>query len=294
MVSPSSKSPRHAAVGIVYPSSSAPEERVALGVARLEEWGLKPRFFRPAGPAEDFLASADATRAAALQAALDDETVSLIWAARGGYGSVRLLPLLQLPVRRHPAILLGFSDVSLLLAEAAQRHGWAAVHGPNVSTLPRLDGNSLGALRHFLESETFLPIAGLRCVRPGRVRGPLLPMNLTMLLSVVGTPFEVDLEGAILVLEDTGEAPYRLDRMLQQLGYLARSRCLAGLVIGDLAGFGEHPEIRRTIAALATRLEIPCCTGAPVGHGPANWPLPVGSPGTLDSVVGRLDPDPIT
>lgn len=294
MVLRSPKSPRHLTAGIVYPSSSAPEEKVLLGAGRLEAWGLLPRFFPPSGPAEDFLAASDELRAAALQEALDDETLSLIWAARGGYGVVRLLPKLRLGGHRKLPVLMGFSDISLLLAHAAQEHGWPAVHGPNITTLASLDADSLVALRHFLNGYSFLPLANLRCVRPGRVNGPLLPMNLTILLSVVSTPFEVDLEGAILVIEDTGEPPYRVDRMLQQLGLLPGASRLAGLVVGDLAGSGGHPIIEATIAQLAERLDIPCCVGAPVGHGPLNWPLPVGRPGLLDAAAGRLEPAPFT
>ena len=114
-----------------------------------------------------------------------------------------------------------------------------------------------------------------------------------MLLSVVGTPYEVDLSGAILVLEDTGEPPYRLDRMLQQLRHLQGSSQLAGLVLGDLAGNSNHPLLQATIASLAESLNVPCCAAAPVGHGQTNWPLPVGLSATLDGAAGSLSVDPL-
>jgi len=284
--------PPNASLGIIYPSSPATEERVQSGIALLTKWGYRPKLFRPAGEAEDFLAAADEHRAAAVQRAFDDDTFPLVWAARGGYGVVRLLAMLDFASPTHPPLLLGFSDLSLLLANAAQRFGWPAVHGPNVTTLTTLDEGSRRALRHFLSTGSFLPLEGLTCLSPGRVTGPLLPMNLTLLLSAVGTPFEVDLTGAILLLEEVGEAPYRLDRMFQQLSMLRGASDLAGLVIGDLAGNEDNATVQATVERMASRLRIPCSSGAPVGHGSTNWPIPAGTRATLDTAAGRLTPEP--
>jgi muramoyltetrapeptide carboxypeptidase len=280
--------PANAPLGIIYPSSPATEERVRSGLSLIGNWGYSPRLFQPAGSPTEFLAAEDAYRGAAVQQALDDESLPLIWAARGGYGVARLLPILDFSSRQVPPVLVGFSDISLLLAHSAQHYGWPGVHGPNVTTLANLDDASLGALRHFLATGTFLPLLGLTTVRPGQVSGPLLPMNLTLLLSVVGTSFEVDLSGTILLLEEVGEPPYRIDRMLQQLGGLRGVRNLAGLVVGDLAGRGDNPAVQEAVERLAAILEVPCCTGASVGHGKSNWPLPVRARATLEATAGSL------
>ncbi len=278
----------NAPLGIIYPSSSATEERVQAGVALLGSWGYAPRLFRPAGSANEYLAAEDGLRAAAVQQAMDDESLPVVWAARGGYGVVRLLPLLNYSSREKPPVLMGFSDISLLLAHSAQRFGWPAVHAPNVATLTSLDDGSRRALRHYLTTGGFLPLEGLTMVRQGAAKGPLLPMNLTLLLSVVGTPYEVDLTGKIMVLEEVSEPPYRIDRMLQQLALMPGARQLSGLVLGDLAGSGDNPAIQETVERLAAILNVPCCTGARVGHGISNWPLPVRASATLDTAAGSL------
>jgi muramoyltetrapeptide carboxypeptidase len=280
--------PANAPVGIIYPSSPATAERVQSGLSIIANWGYSPRLFHPLGSPADFLAADDVHRGAAVQRAIGDASLPLVWAARGGYGVVRLLPLLDFSARKKPPVLMGFSDISLLLDHAAHRFGWPAVHCPNVTTLTTLDEDSRNALRHFLATGSFCPLEGLTPVRSGLVSGPLVPMNLTLLLSVVGTPFEVNLDGTILLLEEVGEPPYRVDRMLQQLGLLPSARNLRGVVLGDLADTGTNPVVRETVERLAATLDVPCCTGASVGHGASNWPLPVRARATLDATAGSL------
>ncbi len=277
-----------AAVAVVAPASAPPPGPLAEGLQRLREWGLQPRW---CGPEEgrEFLAAPDPERRRALEAALADPEVEAVWAARGGYGVVRILEEIAFPVDRpHPPLLLGFSDISLLLAWASGHHGWPACHAPNVTTLPRLDDPSREALQRLLFEGRWTGLEGLKTLRGGRARGTLLPMNLAMLCSVAGTPLQPRLRDAILVLEDTGEAPYRVDRMLHHLARLPDFDRLAGLVVGDLAGALESPTVRETLATLAARAAVPCCFGAPVGHGRANVPLPVGLPVLLDADEGTL------
>ncbi len=280
---------RNSTIGVVYPASRPPEEKLQRGLSILEEWGYQVRDFKPVAAAQDYLAAPDIERATALMRAIADEEVDLLWAARGGYGVIRVLPQLTIPGRRQPPPMVGFSDVSLLLAHLSQKSNWPAIHGPNVTTLAKLDVASQTALKQFLANGTFSPMAGLCTLVPGEATGRVLPMNLTLLMSVVGTPYAPDLAGAILVLEDTGEPAYRIDRMLQQLRLLPEARGIAGLVVGELAGHQERPLIRALLVQLARELSVPCCSGAPIGHGAANQPLPVGARAHLDGGLGVLE-----
>jgi muramoyltetrapeptide carboxypeptidase len=280
---------RRSVIGVVYPSSRPPEEKLQRGLSILEEWGYQIRDFRPTSAADDYLAAPDAERATALMRALADEEVALLWAARGGYGVIRLLARMTIPGRLRRPPMVGFSDVSLLLAHLAQKSNWPAIHGPNVTTLATLDVASQAAVKRFLTKGTFGPLRGLRTLVPGEATGRLLPINLTLLLSVAGTPHLPDLSGAILVLEDTGEPAYRVDRLLQQLRLLPESHHMAGLVVGDMAGHQERPLIRNLLVELAKELNVPCCSGAPVGHGAANQPLPVGALAHLNGGLGVLE-----
>ena len=191
-----------------------------------------------------------------------------------------------------PKLLVGFSDVTALHA-VLNRGGVATVHGPVVTQLGRAPDD---ALRH-LEALLFeapahpgawgvpAPGAGLvaeRTVRPGRVSGPLLGGTLTILAHLAGTPYAPQLDGAILLLEDVGEKPYRIDRCLTQLALSGALAGVAGVVIGrftacDDGGLLAADVVRETIQALG----VPAVEGLPVGHEDANFAVPLGAQATL-------------
>lgn len=286
---PMSAIPRNGLIGIIYPSSRPPEERVQRGLSIIEDWGYRTREFKPGSAAEDYLAAPDEERTLAVMKAMADDEVDALWAVRGGYGAIRVLPGLTVPPRKDPVPLIGFSDVSLLLTHMAQRANWPAIHGPNVTTLSRLDIASEQAMQRVLAKGTFPDMTGMRTLVAGRAEGRLLVMNLTVLASVLGTPYEPDLGGVVLALEDTGEPAYRIDRLLQQLNWTKGTARLAGLVVGDLSSHEERPLIRELLVRFAASRRIPCCSGAPISHGAHNWPLPMNARVRLDSVLGHLE-----
>ena len=281
-------------VAVVAPASRPDPARLEAGLDRLRAWKLVPRPIGLGHPPHRYLAATDEQRLTALAQALADPEVRAVWAARGGYGTVRLAARGPgFPARSQPPVVVGFSDISLLLALAADQAGWPALHAPNVTTLADLDLRSLETLREFLFVGRRPAIHGLTAVHPGAARGRLVVFNLSILCSVLGTPLAPRLDHAILVLEDCAEAAYRLDRLLMQLSLSPAFSRVAGLALGDLDEAGNNPRLRQTLEEVARKAAIPCCTGVPVGHRGPNWPLPYGASARLDAQAGTLEIDPL-
>jgi muramoyltetrapeptide carboxypeptidase len=216
--------------------------------------------------------------------------------ARGGYGLARILPFLDPAwLRARPIPIVGFSDGTTLLAYAA-RAGVVSVHGPVVTQLGSLPPEDhAGLIRLLEEPNPGLLLSDLEAVVPGRVRGRLMGGNLEVLSRLVGTPFLPDLGGAVLFIEDLGERPYRVDRLLTHLDLAGLFSAVEGVVVGDFSGCVE-PEATRAQSPTAAeviedrlgRLAIPVVTGARVGHGSRNVALPYGAMVELDARFGTL------
>ncbi len=234
----------------------------------------------------DYLAGSDARRADELLAALAEQPAAL-WMVRGGYGAVRTLETLgERLAASPPAPLWGFSDGTALLA-AWDRLGWPAWHGPPLSQFSRLDTTSLARVRAAWHAGHVAPLEGLRPLAPGRATGALAGGNLCVVSSLVGTPFAADLRGRIVVLEDTGEPVYKIDRLFTQLRLSGGLEEAAGLVLGGFTAVSDDQRvlIDAFFADLAPRLGIPVAAGAPVTHDSANAPLPFGRGSHLRGVL---------
>jgi len=288
-------------VGVIAPAGALDEERLRAGVKVLEGWGLRVRLGRAILDRQAYLAGVDEARRADLQRMIDDPEVRAILCARGGYGSQRIVPLLDLgALARQPKPIVGYSDATALLT-AAVAAGVVAVHGPMVADdLARgLSPRSETRLRAVLTDATYLWEAEVpETIRPGRATGRLLGGCLSVLASTLGTPHAPATEGAILFLEDVGERPYRLDRLITQLRQAGKFEHVAGVVFGTMAacppvdGVGPLEVIRASFA----EAPYPVGFGLPAGHGPDgaggegcdNLALPLGVPVTLDMERGRL------
>ena len=282
-------------VRIVAPSSPFGREDFDRGVLRLRERyrvSYDERLFEAHG----FLAGDDARRLAELRAALDDESVDAIVAARGGYGATRLLPELELErVRDANKLLVGFSDVTALHAVWA-RAGLRSIHGPMVAALGRAEPSWVERWIAAVEGAPFAAMTGLEILAEGArgdaVEGPLVGGNLAVLAALVGTPFAPPLEGAILFLEDVGEAPYRVDRMLttlRQAGWMDR---VAGVALGFFTDCHPRPDGRTVTDVLRDRLsdlDVPVVAGLGAGHEPDNQEIPLGARARLDAARGTLE-----
>jgi muramoyltetrapeptide carboxypeptidase len=237
-----------------------------------------------------YLAGSDERRLAELASALADPGARAVFCARGGYGMTRLLPALEgIPLPAKPVI--GFSDITAL-HQVLQRQRLVSIHGPVLTQLPRLEPPAHERLIELLESTApAADLTGLETYVDGTAEGPLLGGNLSVLTRLLGTPFLAPLEGAILLLEDVGERPYRLDRMWTHLALAGAFRQVRGIVLGEFIGCEEKEadfssaEVLRDLAA-ATGL--PCAAGFPIGHGARNQPLPLGVRVRLDAGSRRL------
>ena len=271
-------------------ASSALDDSDALaeGAALLERWGL--RVEQPFAPGRrwGYLAGEDHQRRADLA-----EPAPLLACVRGGWGAARLLER-DLPLSE--GWLLGFSDVtSLLWARQAKGIG-GGIHGPLVTSLASEPDWSRQRLRDLLFGEPLPPLQG-EPWRGGVAEGPLLVANLTVATHLLGTPFLPPLAGAVLVLEDVGEAPYRIERLLTHWRLCGALQQLAGLGFGSFAGCedpaaGESPgrrfSLEQVLRERSADLGIPVVGALPVGHDPGNAALPLGCRARLDGASGLL------
>ena len=265
--------------------------RLAAGISVLEGWGLEVKRPPLVGRSWGYLAGRDQERRGDLEAAAR-RGADLLACMRGGWGAARLLEQpLALPCRW----LLGFSDVtSLLWAQLAQGQG-GAIHGPLLTTLGAEPAWSQERLRAVLFGETLAPLQGEGWVG-GSAKGPLLAANLTVATHLLGTPHLPDLRGAILVLEDVGEAPYRIERMLTHWRLCGALQQLGGIGLGAFSDCDGNSEaassdcfsLEQVLRERTADLGMPVVAGLPVGHVAGNAALPLGAMAELDGDSGQL------
>jgi muramoyltetrapeptide carboxypeptidase len=278
-------------VAVIAPASAFERGAFEAGLALI---GARYRAEHGSGLFERqrYLAGSDARRLSELHAALADPGIRAVFCARGGYGATRLLARLasHAPAGA-PKPLVGFSDITALHLWL-QAHGRISIHGPVLTQLPRLAPATRARLFELLESaRPAAPLEGMATYVGGTAEGPLLGGNLSVFTRLLGTPFMPPLDGAVLLLEDQGERPYRLDRMwthLQLAGVFAR---VAGIALGSFTAC-EEPDASYSSAEVLRELTastgLPCAAGFPVGHGDVNEPVPLGVRVRLDADAARL------
>jgi muramoyltetrapeptide carboxypeptidase len=296
-------------VGVVSPAT-ATFQQVELDIVResLEALGLKVRVGEHAMSRHGSLGGTDRERAGDINGFLADRDVRAVIPARGGWGSSRLLPLLDYEaIRRNPKVILGYSDITALLNGVHARTGLVTFHGPNGGG--RWDADSLAWMKSVIfAGETPAlsnPKTGndrnvltqienrVQTITPGKARGRLLGGNLTVLTAILGSPYVPDFDGAILFVEDVGEAYYRIDRMMTQLritGVLGR---LGGFIFGTCSecttgdGYASLT-LEEIFADHVKPLGIPAWQGAMIGHAMPQWTLPVGLEVEIDATAGTI------
>jgi muramoyltetrapeptide carboxypeptidase len=282
------------AVALVAPAGPVPAARLADGLSRLAarydlRWSR--RIYENTG----YLAGSDRDRITELMLALADPAIRAVVCARGGYGIMRILPGLDPELlRRNPKPLVGFSDITALHAWAAQA-GVASVHGPVATQLGGLPAADREALFGLLEGATGAALTGLRShARRSSAEGPLYGGNLELITRLVGTPYAFPLEGAVLLIEEIGERPYRIDRSLTQLHLSGALDRVAAVLIGDLVRCeepdGSGPTAAEVVQERLGRLPVPVLSGLPVGHGERNHPLGLGVRVRVDGAAGQVVP----
>lgn len=230
-------------VAVVAPAGPVHENALVGGVRVLENQGFRVTFGRHLRDQRGYLAGPDEGRAEDLNRALADPDVRAILSARGGYGCGRILNLVDYEaMRRDPKIFVGYSDVTALHLAFAREVGLVTFHGPMVESLgERLTRLTLDCFLRALTSTDPLDVLPMpedyptpRVVSAGRASGPLAGGNLSLVASLMGTPYELEARGRVLMLEEVGEVPYRIDRMLVQLALSGKLAQAAGVALGEM------------------------------------------------------------
>lgn len=285
-----------ARVGLVSPAGPlrGPED-LERAVANVRRMGWEPVVGDHVLERDGYLAGSDANRVADVNRFVASDDIQGIWCIRGGYGVMRILDDIDYEaLRRHPKTLIGYSDITAFHAAAAVRAELVTLHGPTArEELADFSRNSLQRAA----ADGVNPCgraAGARTLVGGSANGRLVGGNLALLAALCGTPYAPSFSGAILVVEDVGEAVYRIDRMFTQLRLAGALRGLAGIAFGsftevssDSSDEVEERSLDRVLQRVAEGVGVPCISGIPMGHVREQWTLPLG-------LVAELDADACT
>lgn len=273
-------------IGIIAPSSPFDIDRFRKGVGVLESLGFNVWVPEEIFRKEGFLAGTDDQRSALIHQMFNMDEIKAIMCARGGYGSMRLLPLIDYKnFINNPKLLMGFSDISALLTVISQQCRVVCWHGPVLTSLAEAGSDTITSLRHSLTSTgpTVMHADQGVIIYPGKAKGLSAGGNLSVLCHLAGTPYAPDLSGRILMLEDVGEAPYRIDRMLTQMKLSGFFEGVAGVVAGSFDRCGDSYKTIEIFNDIFSEYGIPVLYGFPFGHIEPNLSFPIGVEATMDS-----------
>ena len=292
-------------VGLITPSTYVSDpDRLALAERMVRYFGLKPKWGKNVRKRAGYLGGSVAERVDDLHAMFADREVAGIFCIRGGYGSAQLLDHIDYGlIHANPKIFLGYSDITAMHLAINKKTGLVTFHGPvAVSRFTDytqrffrkalFETAPIGPVTNPPESNTLRPSHPLRTVRPGRARGRLIGGNLTLVSTTMGTPYEIETRGRILFIEDVGEEPYRVDRMLTQLKLAGKLDAAAGIVWGECAdcrpndykpSFDSTFTLGEVVDNIFGDLKIPVLAGLTIGHTDDQLTLPEGAMATLDA-----------
>ena len=278
-------------IGIVAPAGHFNADKFLHGIAVLESMGFRVHIPDDVFCQSGYFAGTDAQRAGLLMRLFEDSSIKAIACARGGFGSLKILSLLDFErIKKHPKIFIGFSDISVLLTAFFEKSGLVTFHGPVVTSLANATQKTKDTMLNAICSYKPVEITAEKplCIFPGSASGTVTGGNLTTLCHLIGTPYMPSFSGRILFLEDKGEACYRIDRMLTQMRL---ARCLdgiTGLALGSFEDCGRMDELYSLIENIFKDDRIPILAGFDVGHGTHNITFPVGIEATLNADKGVL------
>jgi len=296
-------------IGIISPASAPHDPKnFDRSIDILQRLGFRAKLARHARRRWGFLAGSDRQRAADIMAMFTDPMVKAIVCVRGGYGTARLLPLLDYAtIRAHPKIFVGYSDITSLHCAFLRRAGLVSFHGPMLNSDFVKQDFPQFAWESFRRTLTRAAAPGSLCqgykaktvsiLRPGSASGPLLGGNISILCTTLGTPWQPSFKNRILFFEDLDEEPFRFDRMLTHLLNAGLLQQVAGVAIGINKNCKDPNarkarEYRQTMDDVFKErllpLGVPVVAGLPFGHVRFNATLPIGVRATLDATNGDL------
>lgn len=304
---------------VVAPARTPDEAKMKLAKQRLEAMGYKVLLSKAVFQKLGYLAGTDEQRAEQIMSAFSNDDVDAIFCATGGFGTTRMLDLLDYDViRKHPKIFTGYSDITGLHLAINQKTGLVTFHGPNLDSGLGIEKNLTPFSAHWFfraitatsdgyaikpadfqltsgkpfSSASFRETCELeppKTLSSGKATGQITGGNLTLVAALMGTPYEIDTKGKILFLEDIGEAPYRVDRMLSTLKLAGKLDEAAGIVLGtftyrsDQDTSNEGQSLNQVLASYFSNLATPVIQGFPFGHHACNATLPIGADCEIDS-----------
>ena len=297
-------------VGLITPATYVSDpDRLALAERTMKYFGLGIKWGKNVRKRTGYLGGTVQERLDDFHDMFRDAAVRAVWAIRGGYGSAHLLDRIDYGLlRKNPKIFLGYSDVTALHLAIQKRAGLVTFHGPVVLSRfseftqvhfrrALFEATPLGPLTNPPEPSRLRPEHLLRTVRPGTARGRLAGGNLTLISTTMGTPWEIETRGRILLLEDVDEQPYSIDRMLTQLRLAGKLDQAAGIVFGECRdcrprefqpSFDSTFSLGEVLDEILGSLKIPVLSGLTIGHTDDQLTIPLGVLATLDADRGEL------
>jgi muramoyltetrapeptide carboxypeptidase len=288
-----------ARVALIAPAGPLRDQaELDCAIANAESLGWSAVVGENAMNRRGYFAGSEDERLRDINDALRDPAVDAIWCLRGGYGAMRLLPSIDYEaLRDRPRWLIGYSDITALHAAFGEGAGIVTLHGPTArQPLTSYSRDSLAAAVSL--GNPFLPIptgGAVRTIRGGQAAGRLAGGNLAVLSALCGTPYFPDLRGTLLILEDIGEAVYRVDRMLRQLLLAGVMNGVQAIAFGHCTNCAEEAgdgsrSLDEVLTEIADAVGIPCVRGVPIGHIDDQWTVPLGSMAEFDAGTGALSP----
>jgi muramoyltetrapeptide carboxypeptidase len=291
-------------IGVVAPAGAVKAEDLNAGIGRLEELGYRVLAGRSLYRSVRYLAGRDVDRAADVMDMFENPEVRAVVAARGGYGTSRVIPLLDPKmIKRSPKIFVGSSDVTLLLHFLREACGFVTFHGPMVSpnfgkySSPTTN-ESFVQILGALAPQCRYDVRGVTVLKGGSAEGVLTGGCLSLVCQTIGTPYEIRTDGAIVFLEDINEPPYRIDRMLTYLKQLGKFKNARAVIFGLMPDCHPAPHesytIHDVIRDVLGDLQCPILADFPSGHGGTNVTLPFGVRAAVDGVTLSLLEAPVS
>ncbi len=297
-------------VGLITPATYVVDpDKLMIAMQTLDYFGLRVKLGKNVRKRSGYLGGSVEERLEDLHAMFKDPEVKGIFCIRGGYGSSQLLDQIDYDlIRRNPKVFVGYSDITALHLAIQKRAGLITFHGPVVLSKftpytqswfrkALFEAKPLGEVGNPSEEGPLRPKHILRAIRPGKARGRLVGGNLTLISTTMGTPYEIDTRGAILILEDIDEQPYAIDRMLTQLRLAGKLDEVAGVVFGACVdckprdykpSFESSLSLGEVLDEILGRLRVPVLSGLTIGHTEDQLTLPLGVMVTLDAGRGVL------
>ncbi len=272
-------------MGVAAPGARFDVTRLNQGIECLKILGFRVKAPDQIFGQKRYLAGNDQCRAEVIHGLVSDPDIRGIICARGGFGTLRMLPYLDWQlIRTHPKLFIGFSDATALLIPVMQRAGMGVIHGPNLVSLVNAGPATCTAFSNALTGQIcVVSIARGGCVVPGRAAGVLVGGNLATLVHLLGTGFSPDFSNGVVFLEDVGEPAYKIDRMLTQMRLAGLFDQIQGVITGTFERC-DHPEyLPEILTDIFGEYRIPVLTGLEAGHGAVNLSLPMGCQVRIDT-----------